>query len=192
MPSLIDVLGSLIIIGIILLTVLGVATDLGQASYDKTFTLNLQTNAVTAARILESDFVKIGYRAPTKPAISYATTEAITFKSDLQDAGTVNTVQYFVGPLTDPAVALTKNPRDRVLYRVMDGQTIAVNIGITEFGLAYFDSVGAPTTDASRIKSIRLKVRLESPERVIQRYETDADSTYPGVFWEKTIFPRNI
>lgn len=180
----IDLIGSLALIGILILTVATVNVNLNQAVYESTFELNAQLNLIELARTCEYDFLKIGYHAP-KPAIISADSTSITFKADLQNFGLVDSVRYFVGLPTDPGVAGTPNPRDRVLYRLTNNEPQrGTSLGVVRFHLTYYDWAGMVTLTPSMIKSIKVQLMVESPYPV--------DSTYAGAYWEKLIYPRNL
>ena len=185
-----DIVGSVVFFGILLLTIFVIMGNLNQANYEKTYTLNMQTNAVTLARIMEYDMLKIGYHVGS-PAIISADSTSIQFVGDLENDGDTNTVSYYIGSTSESVVADTKNPRDRMIYRVVNGQpAIRANLGLTDLKLTYFDSSGVETNSVSLIRSIGVKFRLENFEPV---YPVHPDvPVYPGVFWEKRIFPRNI
>ena len=192
MAALIDIIGAGLIAGLVLLSIFGLGANLNQASYEKSFTYALQTNAVTVARIMESDIVKIGYHIPKGTAITSATASSIAFKADLANVGVTNVVRYTLSSTTASEVNTTINPRDVMLYREVDGSTIAANLGVTNLQFAYYDSAGTATTTLAQIRSIYVKISLESPERIINTAEAASDTAYPGVFWEKTIYPRNL
>ena len=193
MSSLLNLTGAVVIGAIILVTIFARAINLNQTSAEKTFTLNLQTNAITAARILEYDLVKAGFHVPKGTAITQADSESITFQSDLLNGGMVNTVQYYLGAITEPQVAVTKNPRDRVLHRIVSGiSTTDAILGLTNLKFRYYDSLGNTTTVLPDIRSVYARMDFESPERVIKPIDTPSDTAYPGVYWEKTIYPRNL
>jgi hypothetical protein len=193
MSSLLNLTGAVVIGALILITIFARAVNLNQTSTEKTFTLNLQTNAVTAARVLEYDLVKAGFHVPKGTAITQADSVSITFQSDLLDGGTINTVQYYLGAINESQVALTKNPRDRVLHRMVSGiSTTDAILGLTNLKFRYYDSVGNTTNVLANIRSIYARMDFESPERVIKPVDTPSDTAYPGVYWEKTIYPRNL
>lgn len=193
MSSLLNVTGAIVIGGLIMLSIFGRAINLNQTSIEKTTTLTMQTNAVTAARIVEYDFVKAGYKVPKGTAVTAADSVSITFKTDLLDDGIVRTIQYALGATSEAAVAQTRNPRDRILHRSVTGQasTDAI-LGVTNLAFTYYDSLGKKTTTPSQIKSIYVHIDFEASERVIKTTDSAGDSSFQGVHWEKTIFPRNL
>ena len=181
MSVMIDIIGSLIIIGVVMLSIFGLTGNLNQASYNKSFSLVAQTNAVTLARMLEYDIDKIGYHV--KPAMFTAAPDDIKFKAVLVYGGvTVNTVRYYISSTS--VLGNTKNPRDRVLYREEDGKTIAANLGVTTLSFSYYNNDGFTTSALDSIKSIHVKFTVESPAPV--------DTTYAALSWEKRFYPKNL
>src|SRR6516162_782763 len=165
MTSVINFIGSAILASLIFASIFGLTHNLNQSNYEKNFELTTQTNAVFLARLMEYDFVKIGFHYP-RPAVAIiaADSQSITFKADLLDSGTVNTVSYAIGPVSD--LANTKNPRDRYLYRTLDGVTTSANLGLTRLQFIYYDNDGHVTSNLSLIKSMNVQFTIESPERV--------------------------
>ena len=184
MAFLLDVIGSFALVGALILTVATVNVNLNEDMYESTLELNTQRNLIEVARLIEYDLLKIGYNTP-KPAILFADSNRIMFKADLANKGTVDSVRYFLGSPMDPGVAGTPNPGDRVLYRLVnDEPQRGASLGVVEFRLTYYDSLGVSTSVLGLIRSIRVELTVESPYPV--------DSTYPGAYWEKLIFPRNL
>ena len=184
MDIIIDIVGSIVLAGLLILSVNSGVVDLNETTYEQTYTLNSQTNIVALARIIEHDFVKIGFGAPG-PAILVADSQAISFQSELYNDGSLKTVTYSVGSITGPKVAPTKNPRDFMLFRELAGEPpLALSSGLVEFNITYFDSAGAVTTSPGDVDAIQIRLRLETEEPV--------DDEYPGVFWERTIYPKNL
>jgi hypothetical protein len=165
-----------------------------------TFSLNVQTSAVAIAREVEYDFLKMGFNInkSTSTIIIAADSNRIRFKCDLMNTGIVDTLGYWTGSL----LSVTRNPRDRVFTRVRKNssvnESINADLGVTNFNLTYYDSLGAkmstPVVSDSarrRIKSIKVKIYIESPEPVAKSYD-QSDTSYVGVYWEKLIYPRNL
>lgn len=156
---LLDVLGSVIVGGILLLTLFRINDNATQNTYNFSGELTLQENLVTTVEVLEYDFRKIGYCEnplalpnPEMNAILYADTSSIKFLTDLlitpygslnpSGDGILDTLEYFLGPTSE--LTGTPNPNDRMLYRVVNGVPTGVNLGITEFKIRYFrDSLTA-------------------------------------------------
>jgi hypothetical protein len=155
--ALIDVLGSIVVGGYLLLMLFGLNDSTVRNTYDFGGELTVQENLVAVVDVLEYDFRKIGYcedpsalPRPEENAIRYADTSEIVFLTDLmtgpgytQGDGIVDTVRYYLGPPTE--LFSTPNPGDRFLYRIVNGsQPVGVNLGVTQFKIRYFrDSLTA-------------------------------------------------
>lgn len=187
-----DMVGSAIIFGILILTVARMQGNLNSTMYQNTFNLNTQTAAVNLARQVEHDFTKMGYRV-TGQKVTSADTNAVTFKGALSYGGTVETVTYSVG-VADSA---SLNPRDYYMQRQATAGLIKQRFGLILFNLSYFDTSGnkmtTPISGASAfaaIRAINVKFRLESWEPI--RTLNDTTPYYYSVSWEKLIYPRNL
>ena len=203
MPTMIDIIGATILAGMVMLIIVGVTANLNQTLYMSTFSLNVQTSAIALARIIEHDFYKMGYDiSKSSPVILQADSNRFMFwMGRILPGGSIQKtrVTYYTDlTTTGPIVSTTRNPRDRMFYRVEEASTISANIGVTQLHFTYFDSAGIqlsatnlPLSERLRIKAIRVKIFIESPEPV-GRYSDPADTTYMGVYWEKLIYPRNL
>ena len=192
MSSMLDMVGSAIIFGVLILTVARVQGNLNSTMYQNTFNLNTQTEAVLLARQIEYDLTKAGYRV-TGAKILIADSTRIAFKGALTYGGTVDSIAYYPGSED----TTTTNPHDFrfVRYAASKGG-LSQRLGMTYFSISYYDSLNnlmpTPVTGADRfaIRGIHVKFRVESLEPV-----TDAstrDSSYYAVYWEKLIYPRNL
>jgi len=183
--TIIDIVGSIIIGGILLILLMRINEAVVEGTYNNTQELILQQNLATSALIIENDFRRIGYcqnynLIPTTDAIISATDSSISFRTDVNNAGIVNTLQYYTGPASE--LTSTPNPRDRFLYRVIDGETpVGVNLGVTQFRLVYFDQLGDslpfPITDPSTIGSMEINLAVEN----VAGY----DEQYSSAFWRQ-------
>lgn len=155
-----DILGSMIIGGILLLTLFRMNDNATKNTYNFSGELGVQQNLVTSVEVLEYDFRKIGYcedpaklPRPEEDAILYADTSDIKFLTDLlvtpygstnpAGDGILDTMEYRLGPTSE--LSGTPNPNDRLLYRIVNNETPrSVNLGITKFRVRYFrDSLTA-------------------------------------------------
>ncbi len=86
----------------------------------------------------------------------------VTFQRDLNGNGVVDP--------TRERVTFLLRAGESVLRRDAGGGAQPIIEGVRRFGLTYFDSAGAPTTDPSRVRSvlIRVEVGLAGPVAVME------------------------
>jgi hypothetical protein len=201
--TLFDIVGSIIIGGILMLLV----WRLGDASTEKTYNnsgeLTIQQNLLVIAQMIEFDFRKIGYcnnwNAVMDPrtkqafnssqAIIFADSTSMTFYTDLYPYdGNLDSVRYYLGPTSE--CSSTPNPRDRILYRVENNNVPAPsNLGVTYFHMTYYDvnddSIPTPVTTRGLIKSIEINITVEN----VAAY----DRKYSNAFWKQIrLASRNV
>lgn len=190
--SIIDMITSTMIFGVLALTIGRVQTNINVSMYENQHSVVAQSNAVELARQIEWDFTKAGYQV-TGDKVLIADSTRIEFKADLDDRQVVNTLLYTVGDTSQ--CSMTKNKDDFPLFRTHDGRTVKQNWGLTYFRLTYYDATNrkiptpiTTTTELKKIHAINVSFRLESPEPVM----SSQDTVWAGVTWEKTIVPRNL
>ena len=182
MNVLLDILGASLIGGIVMLLVVNLNAYSAETKFASDADLRLQQNAKTLAEILDSDFRKIGYRY-SGTAITDAEQQRITFKGDIDNDGIMDQVTYFLGSKEDASAS--PNPDDRVLYRVVNNDTIGgPTLGLTDLRLSYLDTREQPTAIADSICYIKAEIWVETMLEV--------NGEYPFTYWEMTINPRNI
>ncbi len=192
--TLLDILGSMLIGGILLSIVFRLNDAATEKTYNNSGELSLQQNLATVARIIEYDFRKIGYCAdwsqipiPSR-SILLADVSKLKFLTDTDADGTLDSVYYYTG-LPDE-LPQTPNPRDRILYRLVnEEQPIASNLGITDFHMIFFDALGdtisLPITETGLISSIEINVTVEN----VAAYDT----SYSSAFWRQIkLVARNL
>jgi hypothetical protein len=189
-----DIMGSIIIGGILMITLFRLSDRATESTYNKSGDLTIQQNIATVVRILENDFRKIGYCAdwtkipdPTKSIVS-ADSNKIKFLTDVDKNGTIDTMSYYIGPTSE--LIYSANPRDRFLYRVVNSETPAkVNLGVTQFSLVYYnvnkDIIPTPIAVPGEIYTIQISVAVENVEAYDQKYSQ--------VFWRQIrLVARNL
>ena len=194
MALLLDLIGSSLIGGLLVLQLLNMSLFMQNASYKSDNELKLQQNAKTLAEIVNHDFRKIGYKYDNT-AVLVAEQKKIKFIGDLEapgetGSGIVDTVEYFV--LDSTHATSTSNPRDIVLVRVLNNtDSIAgPSLGLVDIKFSYLDSVYTPTAVISKIKYIKTELWVEPTEVTNDFVTGKKDSTF--TYWEFTIHPRNI
>jgi hypothetical protein len=198
--TIIDIVGSIIIGGTLMLILWRLNDAATENTYNYSGELSLQQNLATVAMVIEYDFRKIGYCAdwnkipdPTK-SIVLADSNKIKFLTDVatpsdpEGDGIVDTMYYYLGPASE--LTATENPRDRMLYRVVNSETpIGSNMGVTQFKMVYFnalgDTIGFPITVPGEIASMEINVTVEN----IAAY----DQKYSSAFWRQIrLVARNL
>ena len=167
--SIIDTLGSIAIGGFLLLTLFRMHSASTENTYHYTGELTVQENMVSIVKLLEHDFRKIGYCEDPKKifpskAIMIADTSDITFLTDVDFDGDVDKVRYYLGETSE--LLETPNPDDRMLYRSVNGNPVAANLGVTQFKITYYGYTGAPLTvplsSPTGIFSMQIDIRVEN------------------------------
>lgn len=189
-----DIIGSTIIGGLLMLILFRLNDAATENTYNYGGELTSQQNLTTTVEILENDFRKIGYCADwnkipiPSDAILDADSTRISFLTDVNSDGNVDSLKYYLGPLSE--LSGTPNPRDRLLYRVVNNEpAIGVNLGITQFKLIFFDALGdsisLPMEDTGEITSIEINISVENT--------SGYDNKYSTVFWRQIrLAARNL
>jgi len=181
-----DVMGSILIAGILMLSIFRLQNSATEDLYRGTGNLTAQTNLAQVVQILETDFKRIGYCAdwtqipvPTE-AILYADSISLKYLTDVDGNGLIDTMHYYFDPSTD--IPSTPNPRDRFLYRVEKSQTpVNINLGVTQFKMEFYNAIGTklnfPIADPREIFSMQIDITVED----VAAY----DEKYQSVFWRQ-------
>ncbi|MBV6511116.1 MAG: hypothetical protein HRU80_05840 [Ignavibacteriales bacterium] len=194
--TILDIIGALVIGGIMMASLHSVNQNVLTNMYYYNSDIINQSNLVSVVDFLERDIKRLGYSSdpallptPAK-SILVADTSRIKFAGDIDNNGVIDTVTYYIGPLSD--LASTPNPRDRILYRRIDpGARVTPNPGVTEFSLLFFDALSdtlplpLPASETGRIAAIQISVRVESANSV--------DEQYALAFWRQIrVSARNL
>ena len=196
MSIMLDLIGSVIIAGFVILMGLRLNETVSGSADASMAGLNVQQSMADIVQDLESDFRKIGYNIPDpRLSIAIADTGHIKFFSDLYKTGTIDSVEWFTGPV----LTTLPNPNIRVLFRKFntDDALGAAGLGVTQFYLRYFNAKGDTIypLDASRysqIWTIELSLRVESPYKVEDAVNPE-NSQFAATYWRQTrLSSRNI
>ncbi|MFH0990882.1 MAG: hypothetical protein V1799_12785 [bacterium] len=195
MQGMLDIIGSMLIFGVLILTVARVQQNLNTTLYQSTFNIQTQRNAIELAKQIEFEFTKIGYRV-TSNQLVYADSNRIIFKGDIRNTGQVDSIRYSKG--TTSLATSSTNPRDFPLIRrsKVSNDSLVQHFGITRLSFAYYDSTNtAMTTPVSsglmiNVRAINVAFRVESFESVYD--PVSGDTTWFAVNWQKRIYPRNL
>lgn len=192
--TLIDILGSIMIGGILLMILLRLNDSAVQNSFQYNCEVITQRNLVEIVQLLEHDFRKIGFCKdwnnfpdPTKAIIS-ADSTSISFLCDVDSDKDMDTLSYILGSTNE--LLQTPNPNDKMLYRQVNNEPLAgANLGVTQFKLTYFDSFGVeiplPILIPSEIYTMQIDLVVEDVVAYNQEYNR--------VFWRQIrLAARNL
>ncbi len=190
MGYLLDIIGSTIIAGMVIMILMAVNINTTTSSAALLFTTIEQQKMTQVSEIIQYDFYKIGYLIPGEK-IAIADSNEIKFYADIDNDTEIDSIHYYVGYTTD--LSYTSNPNDKPLYRQRNWQdNLLAEIPVVDFNLSYYDSIGnsldysSLTSAAGRtlIKSIKIKITVESDELYADEYRTSE--------WKKKISPKNL
>ena len=181
-----DIIGSIIIGGILMLSIFRVNNSSTEDLYRGSGNLVAQTNLATVVQILETDFRRIGYCADWKQipipteAILNADSAGIRYLTDVDKDGVVDTMYYYFAHATN--IPETPNPRDRFLYRVVNNENpIGVNLGLTQYKMDFFNALGTklsfPIADPREIYTMQIDITVEDVAAYDEKYQT--------IFWKQ-------
>ena len=198
--TIIDIIGSSMIGGLLLLILLRLNDTAVANSYHYNGELIIQKNLVEVVKLLEFDLRKIGYcsdwEALPDPAQSILAVDSnsITYLTDLPTTtqpngdGIVDTLSYYLGDASE--LSGTPNPNDRMLYRKVNSETpLGANLGVTKFDFIFYDTFGSeisfPITEPGEIQSMQIDFAIEDVYAF--------DNEYRRVFWRQIrLAARNL
>jgi hypothetical protein len=195
----IDIIGSMLIGGLLLLAALGMNNSASKNTFKVEEDLTVQENLTSLIQNLEYDFRRIGYRSggyppPTDSCIVYGRSDSIAFLSDVDDDGRLDTVIWY---FEKTPIANCPNPNVRMLVRevVSNGttQVDSSNLGVTEFSVDYLDAFGVqvPTPYVQGSPDPPNLMRLSLMVQPTAAYDTAYSSNF--AFWTQTrLVSRNL
>lgn len=171
---------STVIGGILLLGILALNTRMNQESDYTVMNQITKSNLNAVTDYIEYDFRKVGYNAP-EPEVATAQPTEFTFEADVDDDGVVDQITW---RYTSNDVTSTRNPDDKVVQRIKNGDVTDITLGVTDFDLTYYDGSNSETTTPSQVKSIEVYLEVQSPAPV--------DGEYVISSWQKRFVPWNL
>ena len=194
MSVMLDLIGSVVIAAFVILIGLQLNQTIAGNADASTANLNVQESMVDIVQSIEYDFRKMGYGVPeTQLALIDTGQTHIKFRSDIDNDGTVDIVEWYTGPV----ITGLPNPNVRVLYRRVNGGTpVGASLGVTDFKLRYLDQDGGPPVSLGAIFIIEMTLQVESPYKVqdqIIAEQSYEEMGYAVAFWRQTrLASRNI
>jgi hypothetical protein len=197
--TLIDIIISAVIAGLLLLICLGLNAQANESTSVYNGSVILQQNVTTLVTWIEHDFRRIGYCSDWKKipkasdSFRKADSTEITFWTDVNNTGNKDSIHWYIGPVTENIVNQTPNPRDRLIYRVVNnGTPKGWNLGVTQLKFRYFTFdrklLPTPVTSPDKIYEIEISLSCESQYKFSEQWRTSkggSDSADFQVFWRQ-------
>jgi len=178
----INLVGSYIIGGLILLSILGMNGTLIDNSIESIGDYQVKTHTSTIAEVLANDIRKIGYQYTESNPLDSIQTHAVQFNGDVTGDNDADVIQWIFAQ-SAPDLH-TANPSDTSLFRIVNGDTTDFSGGVITFAFTYYDSLGNTTLDTAATKSIHVQLVCESTEKIGNRYLKSA--------WSQRFRPINL
>lgn len=199
--TILDIISSTIVAGLLFIMALRLNMQANETSAIYHSNLILQQNMTTLVGIVEHDFRRIGYcydytQIPEPSlAIRKADTSEFRFRTDIDNDGNVDSVQYYLGELD----TTTYNPNDRILYRQVNNSAAQpMNMGVVSFRLRYLnvegDTLTCPVPDPREVYSIEINLSVESPAPFQTEYtqESAAQADFQQFWRQLRLAARNL
>jgi hypothetical protein len=173
------------------------ANDLtAETSYVLNGDVFVQQTLVSVAQIVEGEIRNMGYGIPADEAtVVDAQDTAIGFIEDIGLDGTIDTIRYFTGPVSE--LTGTQNDSDRFLYRkVKNSPKNAIGV-VTRFQLRYFSQGETdtlvppiPSDDLAEIRVVEITLEVQNPY-ALYRHQSEVapgqrNALYSSSMWRQT------
>ena len=179
----IQLAGSFIIGGMVLMTIFGMNVEILETSSLNFLGTTAQENAVEISTILEYDLKKIGYGVSRdSTALISISDSSISFLADIDQAMLIDTIAYRLGSTSEPS--MTDNPDDRFLYRSVNGIEYDVALGITSLDLDYYTENMSTTSHLDSVRIIQVSFSVGTTYGY--------NENYGRASWSGQIAPKNL
>ena len=195
MSALLDVLISILMGGMLLLNVLGAQDVVAEDSSMYQGDVLVQEMLITQVQYVEGEFRNMGYGIPPgQPAIVAAGDSSISFLTDIDRDGTIDTLSYTLGPTSE--LSTTQNEMDRYIHRQVNSGQSTTPAVVTYFHLRYLtvtgDTLPGPVTgpDLGRIKEVEISMEVQNPYALYRPQGMvlagERNSLYSSSYWQQT------
>jgi hypothetical protein len=176
MNHLLDLIGSYIIGGFLLVALLGLTLHFSTKSQEVKLSEITLRSLNDVGMVIEHDFTKLGYRVESGSKIVSISSNQIVFLSDLNNDGVIDTITYNTYTSND-SLYLTRNAS----YLAQQQWLIPVK----DFEVEGFDDIGAQTGDVNEVQSIKLNI-------VVEEEGLPDSQANIGSYWTRQFFPKNL
>ena len=190
MSVILDILGSFVIRAAIVVVILNMMINLHQSLSKNSDRIYLNHSISGVADVIAADIKLAGYGALTPKTFFKADSNDMGFHADTGNVGTTyQNIRYYLSPTTPYSA-------HKVLYRrVNSAAALEVARDVISFTVKYYKVTGVASTygsDTSNLKSMYVKIILESNITERAYYSTSKDTAALKVTWERHFFPENL
>ena len=198
MTAMMDILISMLMGGMLLLNIVNAQSNIAEDSSIYRGDVLVQEMLINQVQYMEGELRNMGYGVPQGVrTITYAGDSAITFLIDANRDGTIDTVHYDLGPVSE--LSGTPNEMDRYIHRTFSTSsgTERGNVAVvTFFHMLYINATGdtlaTPVSLAllGSIKEVELSMEVQNPQAMYRPQGTvksgERDALYSTSYWQQT------
>ena len=195
MTAILDALVSILLGGMLLLNVLGAQDVVAEDSSMYQGDVLVQEMLITQVQYIEGEFRNMGYGLPPgRQTILAAGDSSISFLTDIDRNGVIDTLTYSLGPTSE--LSATQNEMDRYIHRQVNSETFTSPAVVTFFHLQYLTATGdtlpGPVTgsDLSRIREVELSMEVQNPYALYRPQGMvvpgERNALYSTSYWQQT------
>jgi len=189
---------SYVIAGFLMIMIFTINYNVGFSNQEVTTTLIKETHTQAVKQILTNDIPKIGYQQGGVITNTFikATDIELSYRSDLDNDGSVETITWTYDPDTTPAHA--NNPHVNTLIRTVDGVDTDITLGITDFQIRYYNQYGSTSSMSTPVSSsdfediVQIEIEFEMQNDYSLNYRASDPDRYITTTWQKRFSPVNL
>lgn len=175
MNQMLDIAGSYVVGGLIILSVIGLTLHFTNVSQETRIAEINQRSLTDIGQIVEHDIFRLGYRVESGNKITSINANNIVFLSDIDNNGVVDTINYSENKEKDETYFVRK------ISNTTSSQWKTL---IEDLVVEGFDSTGTVTYTINNIKSIAITIALVG--------ESTTTQEIAGQVWKRHFFPKNL
>ena len=176
MNEILDTMGSYVIGGIVLLSLVSFILYFNSNSQETKLSQISQVSIIEVGKIIQNDFNKLGYRVTSGSKIQAISSDSISFNGDIDNDGIVDNITYST---------YTQNQTLYLKRSTTGSVTGQWSMPVKSFAIQGYDSTGSPTTQISNIKSVSFTL-------VTSEKTYNGSQTQVGASWVRVFYPKNL
>lgn len=183
MNQILDIAGSYLIGGFVLLMILGMMYFFNEQRRDVLYDQVGQYNIMQIGNIIDNDFNKMGYGMTSSSGdiLVSLSPSSIKFRGDLDNNNFIDSVEYYI---------VNKNGEQMLQRREYTGNINNVNVWdfpVKTFQITAYAANGSVTTNATLAKNflIRLETKNKNVDTTVSQFNVESA-------WQRHIYPQNL